>query len=96
MGIWIRPSRTRSFLSRQGPEWVDIWAYSNCEEVEPFVNGKNMGRATMPPNGHLSWTAIYQPGKLEAIGYIGGRKVTSEHLETAGSAKNVKIDPHLS
>ena len=75
-------------------ENVDIWAYSNCEEVELFVNGKNMGRKTMPQNGHLSWTAIYQPGKLEAIGYIGGRKVTSEHLETAGSAKNVRIEKH--
>ena len=40
-------------------EKVDIWAYSNCDEVELIVNGKKIGRKSMPKNGHLSWTAVY-------------------------------------
>ena len=75
-------------------EKVDIWAYSNCDEVELFVNGKSMGRKTMPKNGHLSWAAVYHPGKLEAIGYRNGHKITSELLETTGSAAYVKIEKH--
>lgn len=44
-------------------ESVDIWAYSNCDEVSLNVNGKDLGRKRMPKNGHLSWNAVYQPGK---------------------------------
>ena len=40
-------------------EEVDIWAYSNCDEVELTVNGKRLGRGQMPRNGHLKWKAVY-------------------------------------
>lgn len=48
-------------------ENIELWVYSNCDEVELTVNGKNLGRKTMPKNGHLSWTAIYQPGTVKAM-----------------------------
>lgn len=35
-------------------ENIELWVYSNCDEVELTVNGKNLGRKTMPKNGHLS------------------------------------------
>ncbi|MDO4497842.1 MAG: glycoside hydrolase family 2 TIM barrel-domain containing protein, partial [Bacteroidales bacterium] len=67
-------------------EEVDVWAYSNCEEVELWVNGKSLGRKPMPKNGHLSWRATYQPGSLRAVGYNHGRKVMEEKLHTTGPA----------
>ena len=33
---------------------IDIWVYSNCDEVELTVNGKKLERKPMPRNGHLS------------------------------------------
>jgi len=70
-------------------ESVDVWVYSNMDEVELRVNGKSLGRKPMPLNGHLSWTAVYQPGKVEAIGYKKGKKRMTETVFTAGPATQV-------
>lgn len=39
----------------------------------------------MPRNGHLSWDAVYQPGKVTATGYKGGKKVMTSKVETTGA-----------
>ncbi|MBR1406026.1 MAG: DUF4982 domain-containing protein [Bacteroidales bacterium] len=71
-------------------EAIDIWVYGNCEEVELQVNGKRLGRKRMPQNGHLSWEAVYKPGRIKAIGYQKGRKVLEETLETTGPAARIQ------
>ena len=73
-------------LSGHEGETVEIWAYSNCDEVQLSVNGKNLGRKKMPADGHLSWAAKYKPGKLVATGYIKGKKVATETVQTTGPA----------
>ena len=65
-------------------ENVDIWAYSNMDEVELYVNGENLGRKRMPKNGHLSWNAVYEPGNVKAVGYKNGKKITETKIETTG------------
>ncbi len=65
---------------------IELWAYSNCDEVELTVNGKKLGRQQMPANGHLKWTAIYQPGKVVAKGYKNGRRIMTQTIETTGPA----------
>lgn len=73
-------------LQEHEGEEVDVWAYSNCFEVELFVNGKSAGRQKMPKDGHLSWKATYQPGSLKAVGYNRkGEKVLTEIVNTAGA-----------
>lgn len=67
-------------------ETIDLWVYSNMDEVELIVNGKNLGRKTMPRNGHLSWPAVYRPGSVEARGYRNGRRVMTRKVETTGQA----------
>ncbi len=64
-------------------ETVPVWVYSNMDEVELTVNGKNLGRKKMPENGHLSWDAEYQPGRVTAKGYKNGHQITSATVETA-------------
>ena len=66
-------------------EPVEVWVYSNMDEVELAVNGKSLGRKAMPRNGHLSWDAVYQPGKVTATGYKGGKKVMTSKVETTGA-----------
>lgn len=72
-------------------EPVDVWAYSNCDEVELFVNGRSQGRKTMPKNGHLSWQTVYAPGSLRAVGYRNGKKVKEETVATTGSATQIAM-----
>lgn len=70
-------------------ETVEIWAYSNCDEVELIVNGKKLGRQTMPKNGHLKWQAVYQPGKVVAIGYKNGKRMLTQQVETTKPAYKI-------
>ena len=70
-------------------EEVEVWAYSNCDEVELTVNGKKLGRQPMPKNGHLKWKAIYQPGKVVAVGYKNGKRILTETIETIKPATKI-------
>ena len=72
-------------------ENIELWVYSNCDEVELTVNGKNLGRKTMPKNGHLSWTAIYQPGTVKAMGYKNGKKILTRNVETTGAPARISL-----
>ena len=72
-------------------EEIDLWAYSNCDEVELTVNGRKLGRQTMPKNGHLKWKAVYQPGKVVAVGYKNGKRVMRQVIETTKPAAKVAL-----
>ena len=72
-------------------EEIELWAYSNCDEVELTVNGKKLGRQPMPRNGHLKWKAIYQPGKVVATGFKNGKRILTQTIETTGAASKVVL-----
>lgn len=72
-------------------EPVSIWAYSNMDEVELFVNGKSHGRKEMPKNGHLAWNAVYVPGNVRAVGYRNGKKVKETVVETTGQPARLNL-----
>jgi beta-galactosidase len=62
---WNRPGREGQPIA--------VWAYSNCDEVELFLNKKSQGHKKMTQNSHLGWQVPYAPGTLEAVGYRCGR-----------------------
>ncbi|MEY5068538.1 MAG: hypothetical protein RLZ47_400 [Bacteroidota bacterium] len=72
---------------------MDVWVNSNADDVELFLNGKSLGKKEMPRNGHLQWSVLYQPGKLAAIAYKKGKKLTAQ-VETTGPAAEVVITPY--
>ncbi|HYC99374.1 beta-galactosidase GalA [Brevundimonas sp.] len=74
-------------------EPIDVWVYSNAEEVELSLNGRSLGRQTMTPNAHLEWTVPYEPGRLTAIGYRDGRRVSSGEVRTAGAPAAIALEP---
>ena len=70
---------------------IEVWAYSNCDEVQLSLNGKKLERQAMPRDGHLKWEVPFSKGKLVATGYRNGKKVVTETLETTGKAAQAKI-----
>lgn len=72
-------------------ETIPVWAYSNMDEVELYVNGKSLGRKQMPKNGHLSWEAVYQPGSIKAVGYKNGKKMLTETIQTTGAPARLEL-----
>lgn len=72
---------------------IDVWVNSNADHVELFLNGKNLGKKTMPRNSHLQWSVPYEPGVLEAVAYKGSRRITSK-VETTGTPIEVVATPY--
>lgn len=77
---------------------IDIFAYSNCEEVEVFVNGESLGRQKYNHrDGHTltgRWQAKYHKGEITAVGYDEyGKKVCSDVRRTPGEAAKLLINP---
>ncbi|HEX8505305.1 MAG TPA: beta-galactosidase GalA [Hymenobacter sp.] len=75
---------------REGQE-IDVWAYSNCDEVELFLNKKSLGKQTMPKNSHLEWKVKYAPGTLEAVGYRNGKKIATDVVRTTAEASAIQL-----
>ena len=72
---------------------IDVWAFSNCNEVELFLNGRSLGKKSILKNSHVQWTVKYQPGTLSAKGYKDGKMVTEEKVETTGGPARIKLTP---
>jgi beta-galactosidase len=72
---------------------IDVWVNSNADDVELFLNGKSLGKKDMPRNGHLKWTVNYEAGKLEAVAYKKGKKLTAK-IETTNPAAEVVLTPY--
>lgn len=73
---------------------IRVVAYSNCDEVELFLNGKNFGKKSMPQNGHLEWTVPYAAGELKAVGYKAGKSTLTEIVKTTGASASLQLYPH--
>jgi len=72
---------------------IKIMACSNLEEVEVLVNGTSLGKQTVDYYEMNFWSAPYQPGRVDLIGYKAGHPVARTHVETADPAVRLKITP---
>ena len=68
-----------------------VRVFSNCQEVELFLNGKSLGGQTMKPDGYLDWNVKYEPGVLSAQGCDGGNLVMETKVETTGAPAAVEL-----
>jgi beta-galactosidase len=74
---------------------VEVWAYSNCDTVELFLNGVSQGVKTVGNSLHLTWNVPWASGTLRAKGAKGGTVVYDE-VATAGAAAKVRLKPDRS
>ena len=72
---------------------IDVWAYTNCDEVELFLNGVSQGIQKKDGEKlHLEWHMTYAPGTLKAIARIGGKDTLSQEIKTAGAPARIVLE----
>lgn len=71
---------------------VDIWAYSNAEEVELYLNGKSLGvKRKQRDDLHLMWRVPFTAGTLKAISRTGGKEIMVQEVKTAGTPARLAV-----
>lgn len=72
-------------------EIVRVVAYTNCEKVELFLNGRSVGERMIERYGHGEWQVPFEAGILEAIAVAtDGTKVT-DIIETSGVPTKLRL-----
>ena len=70
-----------------------IEVYSNCQEVELFINGESQGRKPMSDNARPTLFNInFNSGRIEAAGYIDGREAARYTSVTADEPALINIE----
>lgn len=73
-------------------EIVDLWAYTNCAEVELWLNGSSLGKLKRDAYRKLNWEVPYTAGTLEAVGYdAGGNASIRTTIDTTGASTQVEL-----
>ena len=94
---WWRPDQPQVHLL---PHWtwpgrdgqpIEVWAHGNTEQVELRLNGRSLGRKTMPRNRHVMWEVPYAAGRLEAIGYNRRAAAARDVRETSGREHSIVL-----
>ena len=83
-----------SHWNRKPGSNVDLYTYTNADEVELILDGKSLGRkannvSNTKERNRIKWENVpYQKGSLEAVAYQkGNNKPVSRHkIETSGNA----------
>ena len=71
---------------------VDV--YSNCDEVELFLNGTSLGVKPKPADASpRTWRVTYAPGTIKAVARNAGKDVATDELRTAGAPAKLVIVP---
>ncbi len=73
---------------------IPVRVFSNCKEIELFLNGKSLGKKEMPENEFVQWDVNYEPGVLSAKGFDENGKLISEtKMETTGAPAEIQLSP---
>ncbi len=88
-------------------DWVSDWTptdidtydearlqvFSNCDEVELFLNGKSLGVKLRPDDNASprTWTTAFEKGTLKAVGRNQGKTVAEQELTTAGKPAKIVL-----
>lgn len=73
---------------------IDIIAYTNCDEVELFLNDSSLGTKMKGPEDlHLAWRLNFTPGVLRAVGRSSNQAVLEKVICTAGEPALLKATP---
>jgi beta-galactosidase len=86
--------------TNSAPHDENVEVYSNCQEVELFLNGRSLGAKPLKADASPRvWKVAYRPGTLKAVGRNNGRvvpmhngRVVAMHeLRTAGQPAGIVL-----
>ncbi|MBN1769120.1 MAG: DUF4982 domain-containing protein [Prolixibacteraceae bacterium] len=73
---------------------VDVWAYTNFDEVELFLNGVSQGKKSKSEDDlHLSWRVKFEKGELKAVGKKSNGELKEVIVKTAGKPAKLLLEP---
>ena len=69
-----------------------VEAYSNCDDVELFLNGKSLGSKPRPGDASARvWRVAFEPGTLKAVARNHGKIAATHELRTAGKSSKIVL-----
>jgi beta-galactosidase len=88
-GAWINNWTPTDFDTYDDAK---VAVYSNCDEVELFLNGKSLGSKPKPADDSPRlWDVTFEKGSIKAVGKNKGKSVSSEELKTAGAPAKIVL-----
>ena len=71
---------------------VEVTVYSNCEEVELYLNGVSLGRQAVADDDDANrWTVDFRAGTVRAVGRNGGKDVATHEHHTASTPARIVL-----
>ncbi|MDQ8183784.1 sugar-binding domain-containing protein [Pelagicoccus sp. SDUM812005] len=78
---------------------IPVWAYSNADVVELFLNGRSLGidrPGLKAEEMQCEWYVPWEPGTLEAVAYKNGKEVARARQATAQAPSQIQIESNKS
>jgi len=78
--------------NHEGKEGIEIpvVVYTNCKEVELFLNGKSLGKQQYKDE-QLIWQVPYEAGTIKAVAYNNGEEVATKAFTTADKPAKLNV-----
>ena len=88
-GVWVANWTPADFDTYDNAK---VQVYSNCEEVELFLNGKSLGLKTKPADDSpREWEVTFEKGTIKAVGKNKAKEVASEEFKSAGAPAKILL-----
>ncbi|MCR4860551.1 MAG: DUF4982 domain-containing protein [Bacteroidales bacterium] len=98
-GIQVGTEHMSEDWNRDAGETLDLYTFTNADEVELFVGGRSQGvrkNDVSDPSkrNRIKWEGVpYRKGNVEAVARKDGRVVARHRLETTGKAVALRLEP---
>ncbi|QHM32634.1 Beta-galactosidase BoGH2A (plasmid) [Lactiplantibacillus plantarum] len=87
--VHVMPHWNREGLSIDKDGLTEVRVFTNCPEVELFINDQSFGRK-LSGEDYTSWYVPYITGQLKAVGYSSNKPV-EDLRTTSGKAKSTRV-----
>lgn len=88
-GTWVADWTPTDFDTYDNAK---VQVYSNCDEVELFLNGRSLGSKLKPADDSpREWDVTFEKGSIQAVGKNDGKEVATEEHKSAGAPAKILL-----